>query len=574
MILVGQETARNYVDAGIWGKVRLDSILARIAADRPTDIALMDRGDRIGWQRRFSAELTWQEVDHMVSAVSAVFLDSGLKQDDVVAVQLGNTTEALVTYLAALRAGLIPVALPLTWRERELKAAIKRVSPVAVITATRIGPNDHCDLLMRAAAASLSVRHIFAYGNPVPDGVWPLNDALSPEASIEGGNGVPRAGNPADHVAIVTFANWEGRLEPIARSHNQWLTSAMETVLDARIGPDAVIATTLLPSSLAGIACGLAAWLLAGCRLILVMPVTSSAFCREVGRLAATHLVMPGHLTHLAARLDPHRRMRLIRYWASPGAFAPTEGQITADTTMTDVVSLDEMAITAASGRMALVLPVAPVGAEKLTNVDLEKKPEPEADPKDVLLTARMPGAMFRAGGSFVSGALMSGPLLLGGPQVPQAALPVKRDDDRDDDLEESFRFKPHPDGFRETGLRCRRIDNGRPMLAVQGYRKETFVTGGVSISAESLDEVYRAYDGFLDAAAASIPDPLFGERIVAAVVPRPGKDCSLAVFRAYLRGLGVAAHMIPERIITVQEIPKASDGAVLRSAIATSLAA
>jgi non-ribosomal peptide synthetase component E (peptide arylation enzyme) len=563
MILVGQEMAQNYVEAGIWGKVRLDSILARIAADRPTDIALIDRGDRLGWKRSFSSELTWQQVDRMVSTVSAEFLDSGLKQDDVIAVQLANTTETLITYLAALRAGLIPVALPLTWRERELKAAFKRVPPIAVVTATRIGPNDHCDLLMRAAAESLSVRHIFAYGATVPDGVWPLNNALLPEASTEGANGAPRTGNPADHVAIVTFANWEGRLEPIARSHNQWLTAAMETVLDARIGPDAVIATTLLPSSLAGIACGLAAWLLAGCRLILVMPVTSAAFCREIGQLAATHLVLPGHLTHLAARLDPDRRMRLIRYWASPDAFAPSDGQIKADTTMTDVVSLDEMAITAASGRMALVLPVAPVGADNLTNVDLEKEPEPEPDPKEVLLSARMPGAMFRAGGSFVSGALMSGP------QVPLEALPTKGDA-----VEDSFRFKPHPDGFRETGLRCRRIDNGKPMLAVQGHRKETFVTGGASVTAESLDAVYRAFDGFLDAAAASIPDPLFGERIVAAVVPRPGMDCSLAVFRAYLRSLGVAAHMVPERIITVQEIPKASDGAVLRSAIATSLAA
>ncbi len=93
-------------------------------------------------------------------------------------------------------------------------------------------------------------------------------------------------------------------------------------------------------------------------------------------------------------------------------------------------------------------------------------------------------------------------------------------------------------------------------------------------MSAARLEELSGAFDGFLGAAAATMPDPLFGERSVAAVVPRPGKDCSLAVFRAYLRSLGVAAHMIPERIITVQEIPKASDGAVLRSAISTSLAA
>ena len=570
MILVDQATSRHFVDAGIWGKARLDTILARIAGDRPNDIALIDRSDGLGWQRTFPAELTWAQVDHMVSAVSAVLLDSGLKQDDIVAIQLGNTAETLVTYLAALRAGLIPVALPLTWRERELRAAFARLAPRAVVTATRIGPNDHCELAMRIAAESLSIKHIFAFGDPIPDGFWPLNGALSPDASEEGAYGAPRTGNPADHVAIATFASWEGRPEPVARSHNQWLTAAMEIVLDARIGPDAVIATTLLPSSLAGIACGLGAWLLAGCRLILVMPVTSSAFCREISRLAATHLVMPGNLTHLANRLDPQRRMRLIRYWASPEAFSPMEDATGGDKTVTDIVSLDEMALTSGSGRTSLVLSIEPIGSEASDESETENEAAPpEPDPKDVLLSARMPGAMVRSGGSFAPGALMSGALLLGGPQVPMAPLPTGGTE-----VEASFRFKPHPDGFRETGLRCRRVDNGRPMLAIQGHRKETFVTGGASIAAEDLDKVYRAFDGFLDAASASIPDVLFGERIVAAVVPKPGKDCSLAVFRAYLRSLGVSPHMIPERIITVQEIPKASDGAVLRSAIATKLAA
>jgi acyl-CoA synthetase (AMP-forming)/AMP-acid ligase II len=213
------------------------------------------------------------------------------------------------------------------------------------------------------------------------------------------------------------------------------------------------------------------------------------------------------------------------------------------------------------------MLPVAPYA---VADSDEEFDDGGIVDPKAALLTARMPGAMFRSGGTLMPGALMSGALLLGGPQVPTKRLPLAVEDPGN----EPFRYLLQPDAFRETGLRCRRIDNHRPMLAVNGYRKETFVTGGMVVSADNLDEIYRAYDGFLDAAAASVADPLFGEKIVAAVVPRPGSDSSLAVFRAYLRGLGVSAHLIPERIVTVREIPRAGDGAVLRSAIATSMAA
>lgn len=555
MILVDREAADRFSAAEIWGKATLDGLLARTAAARPDDVAVTDPGERIGWQRSFGPNVTWAALDRMVSAVSAVFLDFGLKQDDVVAIQLGNCVEALVAHLAALRAGLVPAAIPVTWRERELAEACDRVAPVALVTASRIGPNDHADLMMRVAVQSLSVRHIFAFGALAPDGVTPLNDALAPEASVEGAHGAPRSGNPADHVAILTFVAWEGTLEPLARSHNQWISAAMELVLDARIGPDANLATSLLPTSLAGLTCGLCAWLLSGCRMTLVMPVTSASFCREVARMEATHLVLPGHLTHLAERLDPSRRLRLVRYWASPDSFTAHGRESRSDTT-TDAISLDEMALTTGSGGAALMLPLA----------DADGAAD---DPKSPLLAARMMGSVHRAGGTFVPGALLSGALMVGGPQVPTAPYPG-----RPPEAEMPFRFRPQPDGFRETGLRCRLVESGGPALAVLGHRKETFVIGGFAVAAASLDMLYGGYEGFRDAAAASIPDPLFGERIVAAVVPQAGRDCSLSAFRAHLRELGVAAHMIPDRILTVREIPRSSDGAVLRSAIATSLAA
>ncbi|TCT12533.1 acyl-CoA synthetase (AMP-forming)/AMP-acid ligase II [Tepidamorphus gemmatus] len=556
MILVDREAADRYLKAEVWGKATLDGLLARLAATRPDDVAVTDPGDRIGWQRSFGPAVTWAEIDRMVSAVAAVLLDAGLKQDDVVGIQLANCVEALVTHLAALRAGLIPAALPITWREMELAEACDRVAPVALVTASRIGPNDHADLMMRVAVQSMSVRHIFAYGANVADGVSPLNPALSPSASTEGANGAPRSGNPADHVAMLTFVSWDGTLEPLARSHNQWLSAAAELALDARIGPDAVLATSLLPTSLTGLTAALGVWLLSGCRLNLVMPTTSAAFCREVARMEATHLVLPGHLTHLVEQLDPRRRLRLVRYWASPDALS-TAARDTAGDGTTDVISLDEMAITTGSGGKALVLPLAGTGEEAAT------------DPKRPLLAARMMGNLHKAGSNIVPGALLSGALMVGGPQVPTAAFPG-----RPSEAEVPFRFRPHPDGFRETGLRCRLVESDGPSLVVLGHRKETIVVGGFVVAAESLDTLYGGFDGFLDAAAASIPDPMFGERIVAAVVPQPGRDCSLAAFRAHLRELGVAAHLMPDRILTVREIPRSADGTILRSTLATSLAA
>ena len=574
MILVEQEEAERHRAAGHWGNMALDELLARNARESGEKVALIDHGERIGWRRPFSAELTWSSVDRMVSALAAVFLDCGIKQNDVAVVQLGNSTEALIAHLAMLRAGAIPAAVPVAWRIRDLSAAFSRIDPVVLVTATRIGPTFHCEQMMQSAVETLSVRNVLAFGDPVPDGVQPLNPALAPDAPAEGGKGAPRAGNAADHVAMVTFSSWEGRLEPVARSHNQWIASAMEIALAAEIEPDSSLVTTLLPSSLAGFAAGMVVWLLTGCRLTLVMPMTTSAFQREVTRTTPSHLVVPGSLGSLVNLDEGAENPCCIRYWPAPEVFAqsrdanPTddEAEATDDGRAIDVVSLDEMALKAIPARTMpsgvmpsgdsdeapVVLPVAAVAGPG-------DDPVPEAETP--LVSARMPGALFRPGGATVPGALMSGALLVGGPQVPTQPFAPG-------DGEISFRFKPHPDGFRESGLRCRLTNDAEPMLAVQGHRRDTIITGGLAICAETLDAIYGGYDGFLDAAATSVADDLFGARIVAAVVPRPGGDYSLSAFRAYLRDIGTATHMMPDRIITVPEIPRAPDGTVQRSMI------
>ena len=64
MILVGQETAKNYIEAGIWGKVRLDSILARIAADRPHLVfEVADPVPQVDHDRRFVLDATARVLD-------------------------------------------------------------------------------------------------------------------------------------------------------------------------------------------------------------------------------------------------------------------------------------------------------------------------------------------------------------------------------------------------------------------------------------------------------------------------------------------------------------------------------
>ena len=57
--------------------------------------------------------LTFAEADRAISALSAHFIEAGLPANSVVAVQLPNTVEFMLTVLAAHRAGLVVALLPL-----------------------------------------------------------------------------------------------------------------------------------------------------------------------------------------------------------------------------------------------------------------------------------------------------------------------------------------------------------------------------------------------------------------------------------------------------------------------------
>ncbi|QRP45490.1 o-succinylbenzoate--CoA ligase [Amycolatopsis sp. FDAARGOS 1241] len=118
-------------------------------------------------------------------------------------------------------------------------------------------------------------------------------------------------------------------------------------------------------------------------------------------------------------------------------------------------------------------------------------------------------------------------------------------------------------DGWFRTSDRGLLLPGGR--VEVLGRADDVINTGGVKVSAASVEKVLGAVDGVRDACVVGVPSPEWGEAVVALVVAEGAVDP--AALRAAVRAeLGGAA--TPKRIEFTGELPLRGPGKIDRSAV------
>src|SRR4051794_7864892 len=107
-------------------------------------------------------------------------------------------------------------------------------------------------------------------------------------------------------------------------------------------------------------------------------------------------------------------------------------------------------------------------------------------------------------------------------------------------------------------------IDGG--CLVVHGRADDVIVTGGENVGAATVAELLNAHPDVSDVAVAGVPDPEWGERVVAVVVPGRSTP-SLAALRSWVADrAGPAA--APRGLVLVYAIPRLTSGKPDRLAV------
>jgi malonyl-CoA/methylmalonyl-CoA synthetase len=98
--------------------------------------------------------------------------------------------------------------------------------------------------------------------------------------------------------------------------------------------------------------------------------------------------------------------------------------------------------------------------------------------------------------------------------------------------------------------------------------------SGGYKLSALEIEEVLREHAAVSEVAVVGIPDADWGDRVVACVVPREGREaeCSEDALRAFARER-LAPYKVPKSVVTMKELPRNSVGKVLKPELVKKLA-
>ncbi|MDX3851722.1 AMP-binding protein [Streptomyces sp. AK02-01A] len=121
------------------------------------------------------------------------------------------------------------------------------------------------------------------------------------------------------------------------------------------------------------------------------------------------------------------------------------------------------------------------------------------------------------------------------------------------------------------AGGRFRTGDLGRVdadgALHLTGRIKELINRGGEKISPESVESVLAQHPQVVEAVAFGIPDPLYGERVAAAVTLAGGSTATPDALRAFCgeHGSGI---LVPDRIMIVPRMPLTAKGTADRRAL------
>ena len=266
-IIENSDDIEHFISRNIWGKKSIDFHFRQKTQTNRSDVGLS--GYSI-CQDQF-IKLKYAQIQTIIDNVARQLLFSGLKTGDILALQLPNSIESQILYLACWQQGMVVAPLPTLWREHDIKQALIRISPQAFISPILHDGFNYSELMYQIGFDISSLRLLFSIGGGNVDGCIALDEYFNAQVTNDLIVLKPddyRAVD-ADSPCLITFSkDVKGSNTPFYHTHNQLIAAAniFNSLAKPSIGNN--ISNPFPPTSIATCATTIVSWALTEAALV------------------------------------------------------------------------------------------------------------------------------------------------------------------------------------------------------------------------------------------------------------------------------------------------------------------
>ena len=486
---------------------------SRFPANRDAPLLLLDSG----------GTMSYAEAHETTARYASLLRGAGLVPGDRVAAQVEKSPEALLLYLACLRAGLVYLPLNTAYQEREVAYFLENAEPGALVTQPRAAP------WLKPLAERLGIRHVYTLSERGDGTLTQAARGLATRfATIERG---------ADDLAAILYTSGTtGRSKGAMLTHRNLASNAEVLHRVWGFGPDDV--------------------------LIHMLPLF-----HVHGLFVAAHCVLlNGTAMRFRLRFDARQALE---------DFARSTVFMGVPTFYTRLIAEPGLTPEACRGMRLFISGSAPLLAE--THIEFERRTghrilERYGMTETGMLTSNPLEGDRRAG---TVGLPLPGTDLriVDDHDQPVATGQIGHVQVRGDNVLPGYWRMPEKnaeeftaDGFFRTGDMGSLSGDG--YLTIVGRSKDLIITGGYNVYPKEVELAIDEVEGVRESAVIGVPHADFGEAVTAVVVRKDGNEQpDERVLIGALKGR-LANFKVPKHVYFVDELPRNAMGKVQKNVL------
>jgi acyl-CoA synthetase (AMP-forming)/AMP-acid ligase II len=553
MILTTQEKIHDYSTRGWWGTKTIQHYLQTIVDRSPNKEAVIDPANKASLCKTPLYALTYQELQYKIDQLATALYENGIGKDDIVAIQLPNIVELVVSYFAILKVGAISSPIPIQFREFECLQLLQSLNAKAVITLLEINDRQYATMYAQLQPQVPSLQTIFTFDEPI-------DDCVVIDFEKQSIHQLPNIAVTANDIFTICWTSGtEGKPKGVPRSHNEWFVSAYASVDAAKLTANDRILLTFPLVNMAGIGGVLVPWILSGGTLVLHHPFDFPTFLAQIGTQRITYTLVPPSL--LAVMIKNEAILSSIDIGAlraiGTGSAPITSWLIHS---WKDLHGVDLINYFGSNEGATFLSDAEDVPDPQLRAIYL-----PRFGPKELSWHNRV-GKMVESKlidvdtGEEITEPNHPGELLIRGPGVFSGYWQAPELNTKAFDEEDYFHTGDLFEIIRDHGE--------DRYYRVVGRLKDIIVRSGMKISPLEIEEIIQTHPSIVEVAVIPFPHRTHGEISCACVVLAQEQTITLEEIINLLTDKKIASFKLPEKLMIVDTLPRNAVGKVMKSAL------